>query len=196
MEDRLTMIRRQMEQTKGRFEQKLATLEELVAKQVQSAGTAVSAPAEAVQDVVHSVGNAFDVERQFRRHPWLFVGGAVAMGYIVTQLLKSNGSSPNSSSTESHNNVNGVGSADSGPTGSGQLSITSPPRTTTIAGDSQAPSAIAAEIRRAATGAFTGIAQELVARSVPHLMQYFRGDTVQESSTQERRSESVQPDRV
>lgn len=159
MEDRLTMIRRQMEQTKGRFEQKLTTLEEQVAKQVQSAGTAVNATAEAVQDVVHSVGNAFDVERQFRRHPWLFVGGAVAMGHVVTQLLKSNGSAQ-SYGTESQDNVDGGSSANSGQTSSGQLNNSSPARTTTTAGASQAPSAIAAELRRAAAGAFAGIAQE------------------------------------
>jgi hypothetical protein len=178
MENRITMIRRQMEQTKGLFEQKLATLEEQVTKQVQSAGIAVNATAEAVQDAVHSVGNAFDVERQFRRHPWLFVGGAVAIGCIVTRLLKSRPPVPRE------------------PEMSGSPEMPPSVRTIPMTGVSQVSSPVAAELRRAATGAFTCIAQELVARSMPRVMQYFRGGAIQESSTQERRSDSGKPDCV
>ena len=93
--DRAAMIRQSMEQTKRRLTQSLATLETQVTEKVQHAGTAVNATAEAVQEAVHSVGKAFDMERQFRRHPWLFVGGSMAIGYVATELLR-NGNSNHS----------------------------------------------------------------------------------------------------
>ena len=73
------IIRNQMEITRRRMSQKLDMLEEHVLDTVHSAGSTVNATAETVQDVVQSVGRAFDIEQHYRRHPWLFIGGSVAL---------------------------------------------------------------------------------------------------------------------
>jgi hypothetical protein len=52
------------------------------------------------------------------------------------------------------------------------------------------------ELRRAAMGAFSGIAQDLVARSVPQVMEYFRPTAPTEHLSQERRLDSVSSDSV
>ena len=40
-----------------------------------------------VQDTVQSVKDTFDLPRQMDRHPWLMVGGAVAVGFVAGKLL-------------------------------------------------------------------------------------------------------------
>ena len=45
-------------------------------------------------------------------------------------------------------------------------------------------------------GAFSGIAQDLVARSVPQVMEYFRPTAPTEHLSQERRLDSVSSDSV
>ena len=198
--DRAAMIRQSMEQTKRRLTQSLSTLETQITEKVQHAGTAVNATAEAVQDAVHSVGKAFDMERQFRRHPWLFVGGSMALGYVATELLR-NGNS--------HQAV-GVG-----PTNGNATNGTCADRSDLANGVSDTPhaamasagevkngaahangSSIVSELRRAAMGAFSGIAQDLVARSVPQVMEYFRPTAPTEHLSQERRLDSVSSDSV
>ena len=179
MEDRAMIIRQQMDITKRNLTQRLATLEQQVTDKVQTAGTAVNATAEAVTDAVHSVGKAFDIERQFRRHPWLFVGGSVVLGYIVTELLKEAAPpSPvaqcadESAAVNNGHRMNGhVASAD--PANNG-VSVTD-------------------EVRRVAVGAFSGIVRELAARTVPQVMSYFLRQPAVEESTEKRRSDSVKP---
>jgi hypothetical protein len=57
-------------------------------------------------------------------------------------------------------------------------------------------SSIGSELRRVAMGAFSGIAQDLVARSVPQVMEYFRPTAPTEHLSQERRLDSVSSDSV
>ncbi len=88
MEDRLTMIRQQMELTKESLgknwqSSKSKSRNRLSRPELQSTHYG------AVQEVVHSIGNVFDINRHFRRHPWLFIGGSMAVGYAATQILRS-----------------------------------------------------------------------------------------------------------
>ncbi len=204
--DRAAMIRQSMEQTKRRLTQSLATLETQVTEKVQHAGTAVNATAEAVQEAVHSVGKAFDMERQFRRHPWLFVGGSMALGYVATELLR-NGNSNHSMVTmpTSSTGTNGACGQTSdqpekaheanGATGTAQAAMASASEVKNgVAHPNE--SSIRSELRRVAMGAFSGIAQDLVARSVPQVMEYFRPTAPTEHLSQERRLDSVSSDSV
>jgi hypothetical protein len=204
--DRAAMIRQSMEQTKRRLTQSLATLETQVTEKVQHAGTAVNATAEAVQEAVHSVGKAFDMERQFRRHPWLFVGGSMALGFVATELLR-NGNSNHSVVTvpTSSTGTNGAYGQTSdqpgkaheanGATGTAQAAMASASEVKNgVAHPNE--SSIGSELRRVAMGAFSGIAQDLVARSVPQVMEYFRPTAPTEHLSQERRLDSVSSDSV
>jgi hypothetical protein len=201
--DRAAMIRQSMEQTKRRLTQSLSTLETQITEKVQDAGSAVNATAEAVQDAVHSVGKAIDMERQFRRHPWLFVGGSMAIGYVATELLRNgnshqpvavaptNGNATNgacadtSDRTHAANGATGMAHAELAVAGEVRNGVAHPN-----------DSSIVSELRRAAMGAFSGIAQDLVARSVPQLMEYFRHPGPTEHLSQERRLESVPSENV
>jgi hypothetical protein len=182
--DRAAMIRQSMEQTKRRLTQSLSTLETKITEKVQHAGTAVNATAEAVQDAVHSVGKAFDMERQFRRHPWLFVGGSMALGYVATELLRNgNSHQPVAVAPTNGNAANGA-CADMSETSHRTHTANGAPGTAYPAMASAGEvkngvahaneNSIVSELRRAAMGAFSGIAQDLFARSVPQVMEYFR----------------------
>ncbi len=176
MEDRITMIRRQMDLTKRDFELKLASLEQHVTDKVQSAGTVVNATAEAVQDVVHSVSDAFDVHRQFDRHPWLFLGGSAVLGFVVSEVLHSK-TQECQCSTESDNR----NTAHSQSVGSSN-------------GHARATSGN--ELRRAVMGMITGLAQELIAQSVPQITSLLHRDRTPEQPSMERRPDSVKPEHV
>lgn len=197
--DRAAMIRQSMEQTKRRLTQSLSTLETQITEKVQHAGTAVNATAEAVQDAVHSVGKAFDMERQFRRHPWLFVGGSMALGFVATELLR-NGNSDQAVvvAPTNGNAINGAYADTSDKSNESDRTYAA----MAAAGEVKKGAAHAnegsfvSELRRAAMGAFSGIAQDLVARSVPQVMEYFRPTAPTEHLSQERRLDSVSSDNI
>ena len=204
--DRAAMIRQSMEQTKRRLTQSLSTLETQITEKVQHAGTAVNATAEAVQDAVHSVGKAFDMERQFRRHPWLFVGGSMALGYVATELLRNGNSQQAVGVGPTNGNAANGACADRSTTSDrtylGNGVLDTPHAAMASAGEVKNgaahanESSIVSELRRAAMGAFSGIAQDLVARSVPQVMEYFRPTAPTEHVSQERRLDSVSSDSV
>ena len=98
MDDTSEVIRQQMDEIRSQLSDKLESLEHQVSDTVQSTGTAVNATVsavqdtvetvtEAVRDAVHSVSNAFDIRRQVDRHPWLVLGGSVALGYLAFRFL-------------------------------------------------------------------------------------------------------------
>ncbi len=201
--ERAAMIRQSMEQTKRRLTQSLATLETQITEKVQHAGTAVNATAEAVTDAVHSVSKAFDMERQFRRHPWLFVGGSMALGYVATELLRNGNSHSEVADAPANGNaMNGACDdtsctthAADGATGTVNAAMASAGEVTNGVTHSN-ESSIVSELRRAAIGAFSGIAQDLVARSVPQVMEYLHPTAPTENLSQERRLDSVSSDNV
>lgn len=90
------LIQEQMKETKSQLSDKLDSLEQQlhVADAVQTTRTAVTATAEAVQataatvsGAMQSISEAFDVRRQITQHPWVALGGAAALGYVVHQLM-------------------------------------------------------------------------------------------------------------
>lgn len=102
------VIRRQMEQTRASLAEKIEVLEQKVTGTVEEAANAVTetvqeakeAVAETVETVKETVENtvetvkgtvestvdavrdALDITGQVQRHPWLMVGGSVAVGFL------------------------------------------------------------------------------------------------------------------
>jgi len=98
-DDSSEAIRRQMAESRSRLSEKLKTLEEQVSGTVQSTGTAVSETAvavketvdtitDAVQGAVKAVTDTFDLQQHMKHHPWLMIGGAVAVGYLANELSR------------------------------------------------------------------------------------------------------------
>jgi len=99
-----------MEQTRSALAEKLETLEEHVTSSVRNTTQAVTGTVEAVKEAVEdtvdsvkgavkdtvdsvsesveTVKEAFDLNRQMQEHPWLMLGGGVAVGYLGCCLLK------------------------------------------------------------------------------------------------------------
>jgi ElaB/YqjD/DUF883 family membrane-anchored ribosome-binding protein len=88
MSDEPEVIRQQMAETRSALTEKLQTLEQQVVETVSDANTAVAGTVETVKDAVQdTVKDTFDVPLQVQRHPWAFVGGSVALGYLGGALL-------------------------------------------------------------------------------------------------------------
>jgi ElaB/YqjD/DUF883 family membrane-anchored ribosome-binding protein len=96
------VIRHQMEETRADISQKLETLEGELEQKVHAATDTVSETVadvketvqetvETVKDTVHetleAMKSAFDIPHQVDQHPWLMLGGAVAVGYVGGCLL-------------------------------------------------------------------------------------------------------------
>lgn len=105
MDETPEQIRQQMEETKCQLTEKLSTLEQQVSDTVQATGSVVNATVEAVtgtvesvtgavETAVHSVGEAFDLRKQLDRNPWLVLGGAAFLGYVVADCLTSSKKRP------------------------------------------------------------------------------------------------------
>jgi len=108
MENETEVIKHQMEETRTALAEKLEAVEELVASTVKETTQAVSdtvatvtdtventvsTVAESVENVTESVKNAFDFNGYVDEHPWLVMGGGVALGYALGSLLPSSQSS-------------------------------------------------------------------------------------------------------
>jgi ElaB/YqjD/DUF883 family membrane-anchored ribosome-binding protein len=103
------VIRKQMEETRSSLAEKLETLEQTVAETVTAATDTVASVRDAVQetvdsvkgtvqdtvqtvtgsvrDTVDSVKDSLDLSAQVQRHPWLCLGGAMAVGYLGGRWL-------------------------------------------------------------------------------------------------------------
>lgn len=189
-------IRRQMEETKSQLSDKLDSLESQVTHTVQSTGTAVNATVEAVQvtveavtgavqGAVQSMSNAFDVRRQIDHHPWLVLGGAVALGYLAVEFL----ASPATKSSSLQANV----PVPCPPANTGQFNretmVESPATLAAIAAayKSGRETSARAELQDSAIRALIGIVQDVATRAVPQMVDYFTGKLVADrvQSTQE-----------
>jgi hypothetical protein len=189
MTDTAQMIRKQMDETKLQLSDKLASLEHQVSETVQSTGTAVNATVEAVQetvetvteaarDTVQYVSRAFDFPRHVERHPWLALGGSVALGYWAAEFLA--------------RSKKPARVPEAGPvphvSGSGTKHENGKPEAQPAATDAALAAAYGAgstnsfwrEMRTVAIGALFGIAKDVVSRAVPPVMDYLvrkqRGD--------------------
>jgi len=104
MENETEVIKHQMEETRTALTEKLEAVEELVASTVKETTQAVSdtvetvtgtventvnTVAESVENVTESVKSAFDFSGYVDEHPWLVLGGGLAVGYLLGSLLPS-----------------------------------------------------------------------------------------------------------
>jgi ElaB/YqjD/DUF883 family membrane-anchored ribosome-binding protein len=99
-DDSTEAIKRQMEETRGSLTGKLEQLEQHVVGTVQEAAEVVASVRTAVSDTVESVtcsvretvdtvAETMDLRKQFDRHPWPFMAGAAAAGFLGGRLMYS-----------------------------------------------------------------------------------------------------------
>ena len=96
------MILQDMQETRASLTEKLESLEQKVVGTVENATMAVNDTVDAikesvsetvsnvnekVKDGVESVKDLFDVPAHVQQHPWLMLGGSVAVGYALGALL-------------------------------------------------------------------------------------------------------------
>jgi hypothetical protein len=175
-----------MDETRSQLSDKLESLEHQVSDTVKSTGTAVNATVSAVQNTVEtvtgavrdaalSVSNAFDVRRQVDRHPWLVLGGSVALGYLAFRFLAGSvkkSHQPSETSSLPHP------SADIAAERNGQPAVESAATAAPAAAASESglKSSSWHQLRSLASGALIGIAHEVVAHAVPEVMDYVTGN--------------------
>jgi ElaB/YqjD/DUF883 family membrane-anchored ribosome-binding protein len=86
-EPEVTKAHEDIDQTRSDLAQKVEQLEEKVRDTVLSATENVNDTIESVtstvQQTVHSVQQTFDVNYQMQQRPWLLIGGAVVVGFVV-----------------------------------------------------------------------------------------------------------------
>jgi len=102
MENETELIRDQMAETRSSLTEKIDKLQDHVLGTVEGTTRTVTQTVEAVQeavqdtvgtvkesvqDTVESVKSAFDLSEQMNKHPWLMMGGAVAVGYLGGRML-------------------------------------------------------------------------------------------------------------
>ncbi|XZE18865.1 hypothetical protein SH449x_004172 [Pirellulaceae bacterium SH449] len=83
MDNNQQELRRKLEETKAQLFSKLQILEEQLTETIESTGTKFQSTAGAVESAVHSFSNALNVKKHFELHPWWCLVGAVAAGYIT-----------------------------------------------------------------------------------------------------------------
>jgi ElaB/YqjD/DUF883 family membrane-anchored ribosome-binding protein len=103
MDNEAEVIKLQMEEKREDLTKKLEQLEQQVVDTVQSTTNAVTDTVEnvkevvqdtvdsvrdSVQDTVDSVKQTFDLRLQVENHPWLMLGGSVAVGFVAGHLLQ------------------------------------------------------------------------------------------------------------
>lgn len=104
MDDNLSeeMIQQQMQETRASLTEKLETLEQKVVGTVANATSAVNETVDAIKETVHEtvatvqegvkgsvdgIKDLMDVPAHVDRHPWIVVGGSVAVGYCLGTML-------------------------------------------------------------------------------------------------------------
>lgn len=87
MDDELEVIRGQMEETRASLATKIDALETQLGDKVEGATEAVANTVETVQEAVTTVKDSLDLSKHVERHPWLMMGGAVAVGYLAGTFL-------------------------------------------------------------------------------------------------------------
>jgi hypothetical protein len=79
--------RRRIAAAQQAMAEKLEVVERQVRETVAGAQSAIDDVATNVKgtisDTAHSIKQTFDLPHQTRKHPWLFVGGAVLVGYLL-----------------------------------------------------------------------------------------------------------------
>jgi len=183
MENDTELIRQQMVDTRSALSDKLEALQDHVLGTVEgttrSVTDTVQTVQEAVQDTVStvsetvtetvdSVKKSLDVTELVREHPWLAVGGAVALGYVGGRLLEDG--AVLSSTVGSLSSVLGMVAA-SGTNGSTN-GATNGHAATAGPGASQMVGDVLRQLQGMALGTLAGIVTDMIRPNVPEA---FRG---------------------
>jgi ElaB/YqjD/DUF883 family membrane-anchored ribosome-binding protein len=174
MENETELIRQQMLETRSALSEKLEALQEQVLSTVEgttrtvtetvqtvqdAVQDTVSTVSESVQGTVETVKETFDISRQVENHPWLMVGGAVAVGYLGGRLLEPALRQLSSGSTS------GMGyMASNGHVPSGPPQPQRPSWLDAVAGP------VFKQLQDLALGALTGVAADLIMERAPEGM--------------------------
>jgi hypothetical protein len=92
------VIQEQMEETRSALADKLGALGQKITGTVETVSDVVEETVSAVAETVENVGETaeeaveavketFNIPKQFNRHPWLFVGGSVILGFVGGKML-------------------------------------------------------------------------------------------------------------
>jgi hypothetical protein len=193
MDETAEIIRQQMQETKSQLAEKFESLERQVSETVQTTGAAVNTTVQAVQatvetvtgavqDAVQSVSNAFDVRRQFDRHPWLVLGGSLALGYLAVEFLA--GSRKKSQQRQESAHPPNPTADTSGQNGQSPVEPTATAAAIAAAYESGLQTSSRHQIKSVAIGALIGIVQDVVSRAVPQVMDYLtQSDKVSANQT-------------
>jgi len=167
VDNELEVIRHQMEGTRASLADKLDTLESHVLDTVHEATDAVSHTVEDVksvvgnvtdslQETVENVKEAFNLSDHVRRHPWMSLSGAVAVGYLGGTFLFP-ARSPEESKAEAlpRETFKPVPIAAAAPTSSSEESSLLAPLK---------------QLKGLAIGALMGLVREMVSNSLPDNM--------------------------
>jgi ElaB/YqjD/DUF883 family membrane-anchored ribosome-binding protein len=163
------VIRLRMEETREALTDKLECLEQHVSDSVTAVTDKVVDIKEKVQEGVESVKDAVDVPAHVENHPWLMLGGSVACGFLLGNLLmgtkKTAPATYMALPTRAPERTNGNGRQ-------------APERQESLAADRSWLSAFEPEIRHLkglALGVTLGTVRELLAEQVPpHMAEQVR----------------------
>lgn len=90
--DRIAQDIKEIVQTRVAIAEKLGAIEQHVGTTMQHARTMMTQVADKTTSSVHetlqATKEAFDPRVHIARHPWMFVGGTVALGYAVSALYR------------------------------------------------------------------------------------------------------------
>ena len=90
--DRIAQDIKDIVQTRVAIAEKLGAIEQHVGTTMQHARTMMTQVADkttsSVQETLQATQEAFDPRVHVARHPWVFVGGTVALGYAVSALYR------------------------------------------------------------------------------------------------------------
>ena len=195
VDDSADAIRRRMAESRSRLSDKLESLEEQVTGTVQSTGSAVSETAaavketvdaitDAVQGAVKTVSETFDLQQQMKHHPWLMIGGAVAVGYLAHELSRCPISSDSAIVGRSRHNLPELGGGDDAVerrmrgTDPTWKSNASAPRSS-VESSTSFLSSIASQLLRATAVSVTESLRTAASQAGPRLAEYLAGDQQQ-----------------
>jgi ElaB/YqjD/DUF883 family membrane-anchored ribosome-binding protein len=91
LEDRVTTTVQEasktVENVTGSVEETVATVTDSVQETVETVKDTVEETLSVVKDGVNAVKSVFDIPRHVDRHPWVAVGGSLAVGYVLGEIL-------------------------------------------------------------------------------------------------------------
>ena len=182
MDETTELMRQQLVDTRSQLNEKLVSLEQQVSNTVESTGSALNATVGAVQEtvesvtsaveaVVQSVTNAIDLRQQFRQHPWLILGGSVALGYLSVGFMER--SEESSVVPQKHGASPMPGARNVEPAAPpSPRDDASEPRAISAANKAESTSFLWHQLSTAVTSALVGIVQDAATHVVPQVMQY------------------------